>query len=58
MMYAIGLDIGGTTLKLGIVRDGEEIVYRDTQPSVHEAVRLARAASGISMGDTALKSFR
>ncbi len=44
MMYAIGLDIGGTTLKLGIVRDGEEIVYRDTQPSVHEAVGLARAA--------------
>lgn len=43
-MYAIGLDIGGTTLKLGLVRNGQEIVYRDTRPSVHEASGLARAA--------------
>ncbi len=46
-MDAIGLDIGGTTLKLGIVRNGEEIIYRDTQPSVHHAEGLVRAAAGM-----------
>ena len=46
-MYAIGLDIGGTTIKLGVVRDGEEIVYKDTRPSVHDAVGLAQAAAGM-----------
>ena len=44
-MDAIGLDIGGTTLKLGVVRDGEEIVHRDTRPSVHNAEGLAKAAA-------------
>ena len=44
-MYAIGLDIGGTTIKLGVVRDGEEIVFKDTRPSVHDAVGLAQAAA-------------
>jgi len=43
-MYAIGLDIGGTTLKLGIVRDGTEIIYRDVCPSVHDAFGLAQTA--------------
>ena len=46
-MYAIGLDIGGTTIKLGVVRDGEEIVYKDTRPSVHDAVGLAQAAASM-----------
>lgn len=46
-MYAIGLDIGGTTIKLGVVRDGEEIVFRDTRPSVHDAAGLAQAAAGM-----------
>ena len=46
-MYAIGLDIGGTTIKLGVVRDGEEIVFKDTRPSVHDAVGLAQAAAGM-----------
>ena len=46
-MYAIGLDIGGTTIKLGVVRDGEEIVFKDTRPSVHDAVGLAQAAASM-----------
>lgn len=46
-MHAIGLDIGGTTLKLGVVRDGREIVFRDTRPSVHDAAGLARAAGAM-----------
>ena len=46
-MYASGLDIGGTTIKLGVVRDGEEIVFKDTRPSVHDAVGLAQAAAGM-----------
>lgn len=33
----IGIDIGGTTVKLGAVQDRKKIIYRDEQPSVHDA---------------------
>ncbi len=42
-MYAIGVDIGGTTVKLGCVRDGVDIVYRDKRASPREPEMMARA---------------
>ena len=32
-MYAIGVDVGGTTVKLGCVQDGINIIYRDKRQS-------------------------
>lgn len=37
----IGIDVGGTTLKLGVVQNGLDIVYRDTRPSPHDAEKMA-----------------
>ena len=36
----IGIDVGGTTLKLGVVEDGLNIVYRDTRPSPHDPEKM------------------
>ncbi len=40
-MIKIGIDVGGTTLKLGAVANDKEIIYRDTRPSVHEPEAMA-----------------
>ena len=40
-MIKIGIDVGGTTLKLGVVANDKEIIYRDTRPSVHEPEAMA-----------------
>lgn len=43
-MKKIGIDVGGTTLKLGVVdEDGISIIHRDTRPSPHDAVKMADA---------------
>ena len=41
-MIKIGIDVGGTTLKLGAVKNGQDIIYRDTKPSVHDAEGMVR----------------
>lgn len=41
-MLAIGIDMGGTTTKLGVVRDGIDIIHRDTRPTPHDAPMLAK----------------
>ncbi len=41
-MTVIGIDIGGTTVKLGAVENSEAIVYRDTRPSPHEPEQMTR----------------
>lgn len=47
---AIGVDVGGTTIKLGLVRDDGTLVARSTLPTEAEAgpdAVLARIASGV-----------
>ena len=42
-MFVIGIDVGGTSIKLGVVKDGGDIVYRDqrgTPRSIEEMVRV------------------
>lgn len=41
-MPVIGIDVGGTTVKLGVVENGRDIVYRDTRPSIHEPAKMAQ----------------
>ena len=38
----IGIDVGGTTVKLGVVHGGEDITYRLTRPTPHDAAELAK----------------
>ena len=33
--YFIGIDVGGTSIKLGVVKDGGDIVYRDQRATPH-----------------------
>lgn len=40
-MAIIGIDVGGTTLKLGVVEDGKNIIHRDTRPSIHDPKQMA-----------------
>ena len=40
-MIRIGIDIGGTTVKLGAVENGCDIVYRDTRSTPHDARDLS-----------------
>jgi glucokinase len=54
-MYAIGIDIGGTTVKLGVVRDGLEIIYRDRRRSPRDPQEMAAAIH--SMVRVAKKRF-
>ncbi|MHC1786991.1 MAG: ROK family protein [Christensenellales bacterium] len=54
-MYAIGIDIGGTTVKLGCVKDGFEIVYRDKRRSPRDPKQMAEAI--YSMASVAQKRF-
>lgn len=54
-MLAIGVDIGGTTVKLGCVQEGLHIVYRDRRQSPRDPVEMARAIH--SMVSVALKRF-
>lgn len=54
-MYAIGIDIGGTTVKLGCVKDGMEIVYRDRRQSPRDPTEMADAV--YSMAQIALRRF-
>jgi glucokinase len=42
-MYAIGVDIGGTTIKLGCVQDGLNIIYRDRRQSPRDPAQMAQA---------------
>ena len=51
----IGIDVGGTTLKLGVVQNGLDIIYRDTRPSPHDAEKMA--AELYDMIITAQKQF-
>ncbi len=46
-MYAIGVDIGGTTVKLGCVKGGLDIVYRDRRQSPRDPQEMARAIHGM-----------
>ena len=41
-MPVIGIDVGGTTVKLGVVENGRDIIHRDTRPSPHEPVAMAQ----------------
>lgn len=44
-MFVIGIDVGGTSIKLGVVKDGGDIVYRDqrgTPHSIEEMIRVLR----------------
>ena len=41
-MYAIGVDVGGTTVKLGCVKDGLHIVYRDRRQSPRDPLLMAQ----------------
>ena len=41
-MIKIGIDVGGTTLKLGVVENDKEIIYRDTRPSIHDPEAIAQ----------------
>lgn len=54
-MYAIGVDIGGTTVKLGCVQDGISIIYRDRRQSPRDPLQMAQAI--YSMVSIALKRF-
>lgn len=40
-MVKIGIDIGGTTIKLGVVEKDSQIIYRDTRPSPRSAAEMA-----------------
>lgn len=66
-MKAIGVDVGGTSVKLGLVQDGLEVVFRDQRPTpraleeivllIHEMVSAAwthapGAPAGISFAGT------
>ena len=51
-MYKIGVDIGGTTVKLGLIDDTMQIVQRDVIPFPHTtagdaAEKIAQAAMGL-----------
>ena len=54
-MYAIGVDVGGTTVKLGCVQDGINIIYRDKRQSPRDPLQMAQAIH--SMVSIALKRF-
>ena len=54
-MYAIGVDVGGTTVKLGCVQDGINIIYRDRRHSPRDPQQMAQAI--YSMVTIALKRF-
>ena len=44
-MFVIGIDVGGTSIKLGVVKDGGDIVFRDQRKTPHlteEMVRVLR----------------
>ncbi|NLC32625.1 MAG: ROK family protein [Clostridiales bacterium] len=41
-MYAIGVDVGGTTVKLGCVKDGLHIVYREKRQSPRDPQMMAQ----------------
>lgn len=55
-MYAIGVDVGGTTVKLGCVQDGTNIIYRDRRQSPRDPMQMAQAIH--SMVSIALKRFQ
>lgn len=40
-MRKIGIDVGGTTLKLGVVENDRDIIDRDTRPSPHDPEEMA-----------------
>ena len=46
-MVRIGVDVGGTTVKLGAVENGRDIVYRDTRPTPHDPEALSRLVAGM-----------
>lgn len=54
-MQVIGVDIGGTTIKLGCVQDGLNIVYRDRRFSPRDPAQMAQAV--FDMVQTARKRF-
>ena len=54
-MYAIGVDIGATTVKLGCVKDGLEIVYRDKRRSPRDPAEMTEAI--YTMAQIAIKRF-
>lgn len=63
-MHNIGIDAGGTYIKLGVTDGNGEILYRDTRPSCHDADGMAdrlammiREAETIYPGAKAAVSF-
>lgn len=42
MRYAIGVDIGGTAVKMGVIEDDVKLVYSDQTPSNHDPAQMAR----------------
>lgn len=46
-MYSIGVDIGGTTVKLGCVQDGTSIIYRDKRQSPRDPLVMAQTIRGM-----------
>lgn len=55
MQQTIGVDIGGTTIKLGCVQDGLDIVYRDRRFSPRDVSQMAQAVYEMVL--TARKRF-
>ncbi len=41
-MSRIGIDLGGTTVKLGVVQGESDIIWRDTRPSPHEPEAMSQ----------------
>ncbi len=54
-MYAIGIDIGGTTIKLGCVLNGTDIVFRDRRLSPREPEAMVNTI--LEMAAIAERSF-
>ena len=55
-MYAIGVDVGGTTVKLGCVQDGINIIYRDKRQSPRDPLQMA--PSLVEVDEVALRQGR
>lgn len=61
MQYRIGIDLGGTAVKSGIVDENHQVVFRHSQPSDHnfdravaglaEAVETVAAMAGLRVSD-------
>ena len=45
MQYRIGIDLGGTAVKSGIVDENHQVVFRHSQPSDHN---FERAVAGLA----------